>query len=432
MSNNGEKGDAVITLKPARKKITHNDKSDFVSFDCRIRKKDKNNEAIKVTKNIKVFNTDSKPQDWIELNKALEECFTANQMETGIEQLSLILATLQGPARECFRREVDIAKTKEDGTKHPVTTTSMISKALKKTAVMIFPSDALAKQIHWMTNEVQRPVEMEPREFANCLFSLSNDLRYYPGATADTKMEDSALKSTIYRVLPASHRNYFDLHGFKVGEHSVFELVEESMKVWNFEDGKKPKAEAQKSKNKNHTKVGKKDNKKNGKSTFYCSHHGKNTTHDTKECKVLIGRKNNPNGYSNKNEQKKSFSGKTFRKEINALSRHTSKRKVLELYSNALAREKKRAKKTAKRRDSSDSSDSDSDSDDLSVNMLDVDVKPTKETQYVLSKAQARASKKNKRKSKSPTKSDEEKAFLKKVRAMPSSESSEDDNSTEE
>ena len=74
--------------------------------------------------------------------------------------------------------------------------------------------------------------------------------------------------------------------------------------------------------------------------------------------------KNRANRAANgsKGEDKKTFSNRSFRKELNLLAKSSSKKQVLDLYASAIKREQvKLAKKSAKKREREASDDSDSD-----------------------------------------------------------------------
>ena len=116
---------------------------------------------------------------------------------------------------------------------------------------------------------------------------------------------------------------------------------------------------------------------KNSEKKYHCTLHRHNTTNDSKDC-FALKKKAAQNGGSFKNgksnkDAKRSFSNRSFRKEVNMLAKGSSKMEVLALYENAVKREKKKLVKSAKKHkavilEGSDSSDSDS---DLSVQVIE-------------------------------------------------------------
>ena len=82
--------------------------------------------------------------------------------------------------------------------------------------------------------------------------------------------------------------------------------------------------------------------KKSGDKKFYCTLHKENTTHDTPDCWALNKKKKGDSHSKHENTCKTGFSSKAFRKELNMLAQNSSKEKVLEQFSAAIAREKAR------------------------------------------------------------------------------------------
>jgi hypothetical protein len=107
---------------------------------------------------------------------------------------------------------------------------------------------------------------------------------------------------------------------------------------------------------------------------------------------IAVVSKKKSNEASDKSKPK-SFSTTAFRKEVNMLAKSSSKRKVLDLYSAAVAKEKaKLSKKSKKNEDESSASDT-----DMSVQIMDMtDPIPKKKIRFC-------------------EQTEEEKAFLKKI-----------------
>ena len=81
---------------------------------------------------------------------------------------------------------------------------------------------------------------------------------------------------------------------------------------------------------------------------YFCTEHGKNPTHATADCYTIKNRIKVADGdnTTGSNTTNCSFSAKKFRKEVHAMAHGKDKRKVLELYSAEIKREK--AKMNAK------------------------------------------------------------------------------------
>jgi len=68
----------------------------------------------------------------------------------------------------------------------------------------------------------------------------------------------------------------------------------------------------------------------------YCTEHGQNPTHSTADCWTL---KNRTKSQLPIQKEKKSFSNRNLRNEINLLSKQSSKKKILEMYASVIRRE---------------------------------------------------------------------------------------------
>jgi hypothetical protein len=105
--------------------------------------------------------------------------------------------------------------------------------------------------------------------------------------------------------------------------------------------------------------------------TFYCSEHGKNPTHATGDCFTLKNREKSGSQGGNR-----TFSNKSFRKEVNFLAKKSSKKKVLDMYAAAIKREKQKMQKQIAKRKPREVASSNSD-DEISLS----NVEPTKARQ---------------------------------------------------
>jgi Tfp pilus assembly protein PilE len=91
----------------------------------------------------------------------------------------------------------------------------------------------------------------------------------------------------------------------------------------------KPTHKEKKSKSKkSQNSTGKRESGTNNK---YCLEHGKNSTHNTRDCFTLKNRKDNRQKGNKKNGKTvgRSFSDHNFRKELNVMAKKSSKKEVL-------------------------------------------------------------------------------------------------------
>ncbi len=111
-----------------------------------------------------------------------------------------------------------------------------------------------------------------------------------------------------------------------------------------------------------------------GKKGFYCTEHGKNPTHNTDNCYTIKNRAKKASG------DNATLTKKSFRREINLLSKHKPKKKVLEMFALILSEERDKASKKKKDRATSQkkrkattvvASSSESSSDEEEIHVMD-------------------------------------------------------------
>lgn len=236
------------------------------------------------------------------------------------------------------------------------------------------------------------------------LTRINNNLPFFSGASENDKFSDVQLIGILEWALPQAWRTKFDLDGYVPTLFSKSRLIEACEAIERNQNIPKDKAPAKKNPSENGNK---KDNKNSNtkEKKFTCSVHGKNATHNTEQCFTLQNKKKKEETVAK--EKSKTFSSKTFHKELNLLSQKkgSSKEKVLDLYLAAIKREQKKLSQHKKRKEKEvESSDSDS---DISVHMAEK--VPAKKKVKFLQQEQT----------------DEEKAFLKKIREMDEEETQE-------
>jgi hypothetical protein len=119
----------------------------------------------------------------------------------------------------------------------------------------------------------------------------------------------------------------------------------------------------------------------NKKSKLFCTEHVNNpATHPTSDCWTLKNRKpdNSGSNTGHNGNSNRSFSNKSFRKELHMLSKKSSKKEVLDMYASAIQKERVKLANIKKKRRSraqasAQSSDSDSSGSDVSVGVVEPD-----------------------------------------------------------
>jgi hypothetical protein len=271
-----------------------------------------------------------------------------------------------------------------------------------------------------MNRRMFKPKELTTRQTAAAINRLNNALPLFPLGTEASKFSDVEITGLLEWSLPAAWRVKFDLDGYIPTMHPKKRLIEACEAIERNMAIEKESAPASADKAEKKKKVKASNKTKSGErasssKTFFCSEHGKNTSHATADCFKI---KNAKSASDNKR-----FSAKSFRKEVNLLSKKSSKKKILDLYASAIKKEKEKLSKRSKKRKerelaSSDSSGSDSDSE-VSVNIVEPPRKKSSEKIASLSKEELLQllSKKQKRSSPAhnPEIISEEKEYQKKV-----------------
>jgi hypothetical protein len=159
----------------------------------------------------------------------------------------------------------------------------------------------------------------------------------------------SWLGSFLEWSLPPAWREKFDLKGYIPSEHNRMRLVTKCKAIERHvkpDDGNNKTTEKQTKPKKrgrgesNSTSRGNR-NGGNKKHQLFCTEHRNNPTHPTSECWTLKNCKRDSSG-SNKSRNinyNRSFSNKSFRKELHILSKKSSKKEVLDMYASAIQKE---------------------------------------------------------------------------------------------
>jgi hypothetical protein len=262
-------------------------------------------------------------------------------------------------------------------------TADMVDTALGMVAETVFPHRALMTQKVWMRRTMKKPKELSFRKTAAAVGRLNNSLPLFPnGSDADKFRDAEVVELLLEWSIPQTWRTKFDLDGYVPTEGTKAQLITACEILERNDPQKQAKGLNDRPKDKAHKK-GQSHKHKNDrkfpsdkKAGFYCSEHGANPTHDTSTCYTL-------KNWANKGKETTTLNKKSFRRELNNLTRKTPKKVMREIFTAVLAKERsksskqKKANAARKKRKSavtaSSSSESSSD-DDRSINVMDCDV----------------------------------------------------------
>ena len=310
-------------------------------------------------------------------------------MTGGTDRASTVRALVRGESAIAFEATLAEAMGDVDGVATR-TTTEHVATALQAVTSTVFPFWALEMQQQWMQCRMHKPADLSTRQMAAAINRLNNALPLFPLGSTESKFSEKEIVGLLEWLLPQAWRSKFDLDGYIPTLHSKTRLIKacEAIERNNLVPEKKKTQQDNNHNNSNknshagNKKAGNKNERKrlNSKPLKHCTVHGHNASHDSSECYTLKNQ-TKPGGQivDAKANSSQTFTAKRFRKEVNMLAQKSSKKKVLELYANAVKREQKKLEnkkrgKSSKPTAEEASSDSDEDSN-ISIHMV---TRPTK------------------------------------------------------
>ena len=361
----------ILPLIPTTLPITEDDKGSYLSFELKTRVGQPDAQS-KYKKYVRKFE-EGEPQQWINLKRDINEIWTQNSVNGGTDRASTVRALLKGESLTAFETSLEEARTADDGTVAAITP-EHVTTAMEAVAQTVFPHRALETQKLWMNRSMFKPRSLTTRATSAAISRINNALPHFPEGTDGDKFSEVTLVGMLEWSLPALWREQFDLKGYIPTQHDRKRLIAECEAIERHVQDEKPDKETGAKKKKKRSS-NERSTEKTDKNKFYCSEHGHNPTHSTSDCYTLKNREKHAKKVGKPTENR-SFSNKAFRKELNMLSRKSSKKKVLDLYSTAIKKEKaKLAAKTKKAKAKDDVMSDESESDE-SVCVIDVAEEP--------------------------------------------------------
>lgn len=366
------------------------------------------------------------PQQWIDLVVNVQEIWTQNSINGGTDKAATYKALLRGESLTAFEVALTDAKTDENGNVSQLSQ-EHVQKAVDAVANEVFPHRALDLQKMWMSRGMKKPANLSIRKTVAAVNRVNNALPLFPGGSEASKFSSQQIIEFLEWAVPDSWRAQFNRDHYVPTMHDKARFISECEAIERDELNKSLESNTKSVETK---KEGKGNGQKKGKYTpksghnqqFFCKLHGNNPSHDTDKCFVLKKRaKAASNTAVLPKKNTGTFSNKAFRKEINMLSKKSSKKKVLDLYASVIQREQKKlATHAAKRKNVESDSDDDSD-DSASVHIIEPPRKlPKKSVSFAVpKKIAAKATKK----AKGTSSKDADKSVTKKKRASTEAES---------
>ena len=409
----------ILPLVPEREEFAELEeqvKNQFITMELKSKAGDKDSNSQTYKKYVKKFDEGS-CQDFIDFLEDIEEVWRQNSMTDPKDRLGVVRAVLKGESRVAL----DASLSDQTDQEAKEVTNAMVDKAIKAVGATVFPHRALETQKRWMTRAMTKPKDMSIRKTISAIGRVNKALTKFPNATANSSFKEDEVIELIEMAVPETWRGLLDLKGFIPSEHTKQELTWE-LEIIERNHVEESRESQSNTNNKRHDGK-KRQNKKRFNKTkykYYCTKHGNNHTHDSKQCWDLHPELR-PHGFKKPGPTDagpKKFNKKTFQKELNMMSKATgSKADVIAQMEKTLKEEKTKLLNSAKRKAAKSAVDSE---DEQSVDAMDID-------QPIPKKKKAKTKSILKKKTPEVEVLDEEEEFLKKVRYTEPSSGSEDE-----
>ena len=213
----------VITLIPEKLPSVEEDKSNFVSFELKLKVGAPNN-ATKYKKAVRKFE-EGTPQAWIELLKDLAEIWRQNSIGDGADRVATVRALVRGESLTAFEASLQDARTNDEGDLADITE-EHIQTALDSVATTVFPHRALEIQKLWMNRRMFKPADLSTRQTASAISRLNNSLPLFPGGSDASKFTEQEIVGLLEWSLPPQWRTKFDLDGYIPSLDTKTRLIE--------------------------------------------------------------------------------------------------------------------------------------------------------------------------------------------------------------
>jgi hypothetical protein len=220
--------------------------------------------------------------------------------------------------------------------------TQDITRALNSIVEYHVPYKGLQRQKRWMRRKCRKPGDMTAREFFNH-FNRINSLelpRLPPGYTVDQSLAPDEVADILLHAFPATWGAEMERQGFDPFTKTPQEILEFVERLEVAEQINNKVARGGKTTNTNSGSTQKKSgNNGSGKGAMFCHVHGKNSTHNTDQCRTIKGMKKKGENFSSEKKGNKSWTRKgeqakyktkndlaalvrkTMREELNAMSK---------------------------------------------------------------------------------------------------------------
>lgn len=336
------------------------DKAKFITFDIKVRAGAPAGSPT-YKKSMRVFE-EGTPQEWMDVISGVNEIWRQNSVNGNVDRSATIAACLRGDSLTAFETGLEDARVDPDPNNNAPLAMTMdhINLAIQSVTQIVFPHRALEIQKLWMMRVMRKPFDLTTRKTAAALSRVNNYLPLFPLGVPASKFSETELVGLIEWSLPQEWRRKFDLKGYVPSMFDRERLMVECEAIERNEVQHKETTNDKGNNNKNGKKVKFANSKNNKKKSdaqrqagveFFCKECGTNNTHATPNCYILKNRAKREQEANGKAHAKPIHGKRTFRKEVNAITRRAAKDGKINVLAAALKREQgkiaKREKKVA-------------------------------------------------------------------------------------
>jgi hypothetical protein len=273
-----------------------------------------------------------------------------NNVTTGPLQHAYWRSCLEGAAE---------AKFNEYATALGTETAAHLVQVEQRLVTHFAPREVLSQQLNYFRYRMRKPHDYTTRQYVGAVNALNMKFEELPPAfDAAQKIPETELLDILASKAKRSHKELLTDHGFDPHTEDIDKFVEicERAETKEALSKKSDRSRRFESDDDSDQSVGyKKKPKKRphrpatGHSNYYCSYHGNNNTHDSKNCKVLLAEKEGKPDWKKKSKDgkgykdyKSKYAKKT--KELNILQSETKlmKKKWIKAHKALKEREKKK------------------------------------------------------------------------------------------
>ena len=257
----------------------------------------------------------------------IKEGVIGNNVTTGPLQYQYWRTCLDGTALNKFN---------EFATQIGTETTAHLILVERRFVAFFAPREVLNSQTRYIRHYMRKPYDVSTRRYVGAVNTLNNALEQLPPSfDASQKILDQDMMDILASNAPKSHKELMTDQGFDPQTATTDQFVEiceraeckEALRTKHdrnrSEDDSSEDERPSKKSNKKRTSVPYKAKR----APYFCKEHGPNTTHDSKDCKVLSGKKDwKKKDTFEKSEYKNKYKKKT--RELNLLQKETRKEKA--------------------------------------------------------------------------------------------------------